>query len=96
MSNASSGEETSPSHTTSVSPLSILVIVAFMVSKLPDLSPVLKWISHVLWPEYVGLVVANAHHTCSIEVDILYFLGAIALVYTLLRLATIDIEGLSA
>ena len=65
------------------------------MSKFPYLPPVLQWIPHVLGPEHVGLVVANAHHASAVEVDVLDFLRATSLVYSLLRLATEDVEGLS-
>ena len=61
----------------------------------PDLPPDLEGIPHVVWTKYVGLVVANAHHACAIEVDVLNLLGAGSLVYALLRLPAIDIERLS-
>jgi hypothetical protein len=65
------------------------------LSKLPYLSPILQWIPHILRSEYVRLLVANAHHASAVEVDVLYLLGAIALVYAFLGLSTIDIERLS-
>jgi hypothetical protein len=67
----------------------------FSCLELPYLPPILEWIPHVRRPEYVGLVVADAHHAGSVEVDVLYLLGAGALVYALLGLATIYIERLS-
>jgi hypothetical protein len=76
--------------------LSICLTFIDICLELPDLPPILEWIPHVRRPEYVGLVVADAHHAGSIEVDVLDFLGAGALVYALLGLAAVDIEGLSA
>jgi hypothetical protein len=72
-----------------------LSIVLSPLSKLPYLSPILQWIPHILRSEYVCLLVANANHASAVEVDVLYFLGAIALVYALLGLSTIDVERLS-
>ena len=66
------------------------------MSKFPYLTPVLEWIPHILRSEYIRLLVANAHHASAVEVDVLDFLRASALVDSLLRLATIDVEGLSA
>jgi hypothetical protein len=76
--------------------LSICLTFIDICLELPYLPPILKWIPHVRRPEYVGLVVADAHNACAIEVDVLYLLGAGALVYALLGFAAVDIEGLSA